>query len=461
MLRRLKFLIICLSCLLMSVSCKSLNDPEDAEDSAVFLNGQVLNSVTNTPVDSAVVRIFMTESEVFEMTDSDGNYNIEISVVATMDVDVIAFKESYVADTTTVLAVPGRTISVPTLFLEPTSQTPSNSGDAASIILAEQPIQNIGVRESGALETAELVFEAQDSTGSPLDLAHSVTVFFSIVAGPGGGEFISPQTATTANDGRVSVYLTSGTIAGIVQVQARVDVAEKTILSQPVAIAIHGGLPDGNHFCLAVEKVNFPGYNIFGLTDVITAYVGDKYTNPVRPGTVVYFSTTGGIIQGSAITDNQGLASVTLISAQPLPNHPTLGLGFATVTGTTADEDNNIISAETVVLFSGIPAISVIPMSINIPNGSSQTFCYTVSDQNGNPLAEGTSIAVTVDGENVKATGSLSKSFPDTQSKNWTSFSFALYDVLPDTSVAAPVSILIKTSGPNGFAELEIYGISN
>jgi len=206
---------------------------------------------------------------------------------------------------------------------------------------------------------------------------------------------------------------------------------------------------------------NFPGYNIFGLKDGIVAFVGDKYANPVRPETAVYFTTTGGIIEGSALTNEQGIGSVDLISAEPRPFHSTLGAGFATITASTVDENSATISRETIVLFSGIPQVSVTPTSINIPNEGSQSFSYYVGDQNGNPLAGGTSISVTVEGDDVDAQGDLSVLLPDTQSPAWTQFNFLVYDIADTVIVTKPVTIRISTTGPNGGGFITISGTSH
>jgi hypothetical protein len=194
--------------------------------------------------------------------------------------------------------------------------------------------------------------------------------------------------------------------------------------------------------------------------DGITAYVGDKYANPVRPNTAVYFTSTGGIIEGSALTSIQGIGTVNLISADPRPVHPTLGKGFATVTGSTIDENLTIISYSIPVLFSGIPWINITPMTFDIPNGGSQTFNYEVKDQNDNPLSSGTSISVNVEGENVKTGGEMSINVPDTQSKGWTKFSFFIYDSVDTLVVAKKITVRITTTGPNGDAQLTISGIS-
>ncbi len=236
--------------------------------------------------------------------------------------------------------------------------------------------------------------------------------------------------------------------AGVVQIIAEVNLGFRVIRSKPVNIAIHGGLPDYNHFSIAPEYLNFPGLVEYGLFNKISAYVGDKYSNPVKPNTVVYFSTTGGIIQGSAPTNEMGVAIVQLMSALPTPIHPTLGPGFATVRASTADENNQTISREIVVLFSGYPSnLSITPTTFSIPNGGSQAFNYTVADGNGNPIASGNTITVTVEG-NVKAQGDISINMPDTQSRGWTQFSFVVLDADPDKTEQAPVTIKIEVNGP-------------
>lgn len=460
-----KYLIIIISMILLFglfLNCESpTKSDEEDESQLVTLNGLVLNYSTDYPIENAIIKISDVSPEIIEMTDSLGRFSLEISVPNSMDIDVIVFKESYVPDTTTVLAVQGRTIDIPTFRLMPTDQTPNTSAEAASIALSSQSVVSIGVHESGAAETAKLTFVIQDSSGIPIDLEHSIEVEFTLGSGPGGGEFIYPTKVHTSDLGLASVYLTSGNKSGVVQIVAEATVNEKLIRSKPVAMSIHGGLPDQDHFSLAADVINIPGYNHFGVTDLITAYVGDKYGNPVKEGTAIYFTTTGGLIQGSAMTDDLGQASVSLISAEPRPNHEILGQGFATITASTVDEEQSSISSETIVLFSGIPNVTIEPTTFNIPNGGSQQFNYVVCDQNLNPLSSGTNISVTVDGELVEARGATDQTLSDTQSRFWTNFSFTLADANADTVVAKTIYIKVSTSGPNGSAAVEISGISN
>ncbi len=344
------------------------------------------------------------------------------------------------------------------ILLTPVNAGTVPSGDPVSIYLASQSVPSIGVKESGSIETAKLIFEVQDSAGVPVDLDHSVNVNFRLGASPGGGALLSPAIVTTNNFGQAEVNLTSGTKAGVVQIIATINLGSKKIISKPVSISIHGGLPDEAHFSIAPQLLNFPGYDISGLQDGMTAYVGDKYANPVKEKTSIYFTSTGGIIEGSALTNEIGIGSVNLISADPRPSDPLLGKGFAKVTATTSDENYNQISSSVYVLFSGTPQVSVTPTSFSIPNGGAQQFNYVVSDQNGNPLSSGTNISVSVQGENVGAQGDLSVQLPDTQSRGWTQFSFTVYDTADTLDVIKPVSIKISSDGPNGGSNLVISG---
>jgi hypothetical protein len=446
--------------LLLWVLLWNCDSPTKDEDKFAILSGQVLNSETLVPVTGAVV-VVLEYPQVSTLTEADGTFNLELEVAEATDVQLRAFKESFVSDTISILATPGRTVNSLSLSLEPTGSTPVVSGSAASIILYSVNPPAIGVRESGSPEVAEVTYQVQDSSGVPVDLEHSVTVNFLLGSTPGGGVFVSPMSSETGANGLATTSLFSGDSAGVVQIIAEVGIGGQTVRSKPVPVAIHGGLPDSAHFSLAVKKLNFAGYNIYGLTDQITAYVGDKYGNPVKPGTAVYFTTTGGIIEGSALTDDVGQASVNLISSAPKPIHPLLGAGFATITGRTADENQHQIESYATVLFSGIPQISVSPMSINVPDKGSQVFYYTVSDQNDNPLVEGTSISVTVVDGKVKANGNTSMSLPDTQSPSWASFSFTLTDADVDSNQTNSVSVKISTSGPNGKAEYTLSGVAH
>jgi hypothetical protein len=448
-------------------SCESDTQVTGGEDEpqtekTVKLSGQVVSQLTGVPIDSAQVWVNGLPGQLLFYTDSQGKFNRDITITSSVNLTLVVAKTYYITDSVNVYVSGNSDVTVPTIELEYKSTSSVPSGDPVSVFLLAQSASSIGVKESGAEETARITFVVQDSAGVPIDLDHSIDVRFKFGAGPGGGESLSPSSIKTNNSGQAAVNLTSGTKAGTVQIIAEITLGSKNITSLPVAIAIHGGLPDYAHFSIAPEKLNFPGYNIFGLTDPITAFVGDKYANPVRSLTSVYFTTTGGIIEGSIQTNSLGIGTSSLISALPKPNHSTWGPGFATITATTADENSLNISRDILVLFSGVPQLSASPNSFTIEEGGIVTFSYTLSDQNANPLAGGTTINVSVEGEDVKAQGDIAILLPDTQSRSWTQFSFVVWDAKVDTvNQFSPVVVSIKSDGPNGRAGVTLSGRKN
>lgn len=426
------------------------------------VTGQVINNLTGVPVDSANVLITGPSISINLVTDTQGKFSTEIETAVNVNISIFTSKSGFTTDTSVAVVIPSTALNLDLINLKPiTSGTPP-SGDPVSIFLASQSTTSIGVKASGSIETASLIFEIRDSSNTAIDIAHSVEVKFNIVAAPGGGEIISPSSVNSNNLGQATVNITSGTVAGVVQIRAQIDLPTVTIYSDPVSVAIHGGLPDLNHFSIIPALVNFPGLDQFNNMQVSVS-VGDKYSNPVKTGTVVHFETTGGIIEGSIATDNQGGGSAKLYSGNPKPIHPTLGPGFATVTASTVDENHVTITRDAVILFSGIPSVSITPTTFAIPNGGSQAFTITVADENGNPLAKGTTILVTADAANldyISLQGQIDNELPDTQSQSWTQFSFTLFDAYPGTDELMGVSITIKVNGPNGLAEKTIIGSS-
>lgn len=434
---------------------------DDDTGGVVTLTGQVLDTQTNNPVAGAFVRVLPFDL-LFE-TDEEGRYSFDVEVDSTMELNVTVTKDGYGSQSTEVLALAGRNINVPTLRITRITGEEQTSGMASNILLLDQSSQSIGVKESGSEEVASITFQLADSLGRPVVLDNAADVTFSLGVQPGGGEFIHPTTARTDNNGQVTVNLSSGTRAGVVQILAEAVVGTETIRSKPVSVAIHGGLPDQAHFSIGPEVFNFPGLRRYGLEDNISIIVGDKYGNPVRPGTAVYFTTDHGVIEGSVLTDDQGRGTVSLLSANPLPSD-----GIALITASTADENEQQIEAQTAVVMSGVPVVTVSPTEAVL----GQTYDLTVVDQNGNPLAPGTSISVQVEGTKVKAVGNTNVQIDDTaflggltyghvaRGAGITQFRFRAVEDLEIDEDGTPTveTITILVSGPNGSIEIVLGG---
>lgn len=326
----------------------------------------------------------------------------------------------------------------------------SGSGHASSIVLASASHASIGVRHTGSNETARLVFEVRDRSGRPVDASHRATVRFTLTQVPGGGAFLDPDTAVTDALGLVTVHLNAGVRAQSVQVRAQVVGSET--FSDAVRVAIHGGPPHADHFSFAVEDLNVPGLLEFGLIDRVTAFVGDRHGNPVPPGTVVYFSTTGGIIQAAAATDDHGRAAVDLVTAEPLPNRvPAFSdsAGTARISVQTIGEDlAPIIRSELAVVFSGTTELIVEPATFVIPLGGSQDFTVTVWDrEHHNPLTQGTRIVFAASLGTIA--GQSSVTLPDTRDRRRTQFVFRLENSPAGLLLVGPdrVKVALRSGG--------------
>jgi hypothetical protein len=341
----------------------------------------------------------------------------------------------------------------------------TGTGAAATIAFIDASLNDISVREVGGNETTLLTFEARDSLGAAVDSSHRANVTFYISSGPGGGEYISPTSSITqSSTGRVQTTLSSGTKAGVVQIVAQTTVASRTIRSAPVIVNIFGGFPDQAHFSIGPAKLNFPGYDILNLTNTITVIAGDKYSNPVRPGTAVYFRTTGGTINvpSTAYTTDDGVAAATLRSGNPRPYDPILGAGFAYITASTVGESANTVKDSTVVLFSGISQIhGLSTTTFAVPaGGSSGPISFKVTDENGNPLSSGTVITLTLQYTappnttiNLAITGDINVTLGDVQVKGpgTTDFSFQVVDqTVGGVPTPIPVTVVISVTSPNG-----------
>jgi hypothetical protein len=327
---------------------------------------------------------------------------------------------------------------------------------AASIVFVGATDQNIAIRGSGLNETSFLTFEVRDSLGLPVQAANKITVNFSILGGPGGGEYVFPVSQQTDTvTGKVTTRVTSGTKAGIIQVYATARVGTKTITSSPVRLTVSGGLPAQERFTISREKANLAGGVLAGLQSRISVLVGDKEGNPVIANTAVYFTTTGGIIQPSTQTDQNGGASVNLITGNPQPPG-----GIATITARTVGDSGRIVSRSIPVVFSGPTRIIGPASGFSIQDGGTYAFTYNVQDANGNPLSAGTSITVSASGPgsaDLLLTGDVAANVPDTDDPAFTSFAVTVTDTKTG-GVSGPVTIKISVASQNGNATYSISG---
>lgn len=440
----------------------------------VTISGEVVNENTGSSIENAIVQITApADLQQLAQTDANGAYVFsDVRVDSTIDVTIEATKEGFNTVTLTVLAVPERDIQVPAIELNDGSTgggdeeggVGGESAGVASIILTGVTNETINIAETGGIVNTAFTYVLQDSAGRNIGTNNAVDVQFSILQGPGGGEGITPEVVRSNSNGRVTSNLFAGNTAGVVQIEALVERTDigLNIRSKPVAITIHGGFPDLDHFSIAPDKYNFEGYNVNNNRNLLTVILGDEFSNPVKPGTAVYFSSTGGVIEGSGQghTDDQGQVSVELISGDPRPNDTQTinGSGFggrpglSTVTARTINGDSQFIEKSVNVVFSTSEAlISANPTTFDLdPNGGA-SFSYTVTDLNGNPMAAGTTIVVE-GGEGIEVTGDNDFTLGNhvLPGPGSTEFNFSIRDTDNESNDPADLTISIEVTSPLG-----------
>lgn len=474
----------------MGVGC----DVGGGGSNAVTLSGRVLDASSN-PVSDALVTFQFTdgtgeEVERTAQTDSVGHFSKSLEVDETVEVVITASKKEASVQQVRQVSPDAGSMNELAFTLSIGGEENREPGRPTNVILQDQSASAIRVQESGGTSVARLTFQVVDSTGKAIDIDQAVDVNFRFGKQPGDAT-LTPSTVTTNGQGQATVNVLSGKTAGVVQVVATTQRSDGTELkSKPVGLTVHGGLPNKCHFSLAPAQFNFPGLTDFGVSNSINVFVGDKYGNPVVPGTSVYFTTNAGLIGGSAQTDDQGRGSVSLTSAQPRPDGGVATIRAETVgtddVNTIVDPDNcpdpaetgneNTISETIPVVFSGRPEVVVDPDSA----GLGATYDLTVWDaQNENPLAPGTTIQVEAEGTNVKAVGHTEVTLDDTSIIDSTGNGFGPEDVVtgdgittfnfevvadvegkenPKEPVAEAVTITVE--GPNGSLQVVLSGSS-
>jgi len=471
-----------------------------AGSSEATVAGQALDAASDPVVGAQVIIAFTDETgeqvEETTTTDSTGRFNERIDVDEPTEVVITVSKQGVDVRQTRQVS-PDAGASDLSFTLDIGGEENREPGRPTDIVLQDQSASSIRVQESGGTSVARLTFQVVDSTGKAIQADRAVDVDFRFGQRPEGTS-LTPSTVETNGQGQATVNVSSGKTAGVVQVVAETQRPDGTTFqSKPVGLSVHGGLPNKCHFSLAPDQFNFPGLVNLGATTPIQVFVGDKFGNPVVPGTSVSFSTNAGLIGGSLQTDDQGRGSVTLTSAQPLPS---ANGGVGTVRAETVGTDDvntivnpnncpdpastgneNTISRAIPIVFSGRPEVEVNPMSIEpSPTDLPQTYDLTVRDvENGNPLTPGTSIQVEAEGTKVKAVGNTDVTLDDTALRDddedgfdagdivnmeeTTAFTFRVVED-PDAEVPGESrveTVTITVDGPNGNLEVVLTPTSS
>ncbi len=460
---------ICLLVLLL-VSCQS------ADDDSVTIQGTVQDNDTGVGLENAAVIISSSGdlNGTFTSSDSTGAYIFrDLNVSEATDLGIRASLSGYETLTKNVTALPGQLINLNFNLVEETDDTPDpGTGDGggddivegepgvpAAITLLNVSEESINIRQTGGISSTTFSFVIQDSAGRAMDASSPVTVNFRIINGPDGGEAVVPTTVETNDEGKVVTSLFSGDSAGVVRVEAYINREDgETISSKPVLVAIHGGFPSSDHFFVSTPNRNIEGYgyiypeapeNIYS----IIASVGDRFGNPVKQGTSVDFrSLNSGIVQGSAVTNDDGFAGVRYFPNGATPSGHPNGIGFFDVQAHTVDEDNNSINRTITLLFTTRTAIiTFTDTDFDVPANGSDNVAFTVTDLNGYPMAAGTTISVSSTA-GIEVAGDASVKLGDyfTGGLGVTEFTITLSDIDETSSATVASSVTVTVTTPSG-----------
>ncbi|MBI4809935.1 MAG: hypothetical protein HY800_00495, partial [Ignavibacteriales bacterium] len=370
--------------------------------------GRVFDSQSKLPLNNAWVTMLTNILVDSIQTSFSGEYSFSIDLHGLPSIPGLlkVEKNGYKTQSVDFNVDAGKTFNNDFYLVRDTTTGVRDSSDtglyAHSIAFINMTSREISVYGVGGTESTILTWEVRDSLGFPIDIDHRDTVEFELIGEPVvGGAYVSPPRALTNVSGRVATTVNSGTKSGVLQFVAKLrrDSDSTWIQSTPVIITVNAGLPDQAHFSIAAYKINFAAYDWLGRRDPITVQVGDKYSNPVKLSTAVYFSTTGGIINASGFTDKNGQAVVDLHSGNPHPPDVIFGIpNMAKVAAVTMGENGVPVHDTIYVLFSGWSMIKDVSAdSFFVPGGgSSGRIYYRVADRFDNPLSEGTHISVSL-----------------------------------------------------------------
>ncbi|MFT7243002.1 MAG: hypothetical protein ACI82A_000344 [Candidatus Azotimanducaceae bacterium] len=282
----------------------------------------------------------------------------------------------------------------------------------------------IFIRESGGTSSAFVVFQVLDVLGQP---APEQNVSFTLTSTVGDlnlqNEIAGVSTGLTNADGKATAIVNAGFIATTVRVRASLivdtdDDGDKTdapagaatLVTLSDQLSINTGIADQNSLTLATTSFNFEGTNFDGETIQLTAFLADRFNNPVA-GTSVQFRSEFGSIVPACTTGAAGTCAVTLTSANPRtpldPNVSNLELS-------TASCASPLIVEESVTITSGAGDTNYTVSSVNrVETTAADTLLTLTTDYTVDSDGSGiTCVTVACSGEaNLKIT--YTRAFPD------------------------------------------------
>ena len=194
-----------------------------------------------------------------------------------------------------------------------TPPTVSTTPNSISFLQAQPTnITLKGMGGAGLVETSIVSFVVKDVANNP---SANQTVDFSLNTTVGGLS-ITPTSAVSDASGIVRTIVNSGTIATPVRVTATVRGSNPSISVQSDQLVVSTGVPAQDGFSVSFSNLNSESFNHDGVNVAVIARLSDHFHNPVPDGTAVSFTTSAGAIQPSCVTIG-GACTVNWISQNP------------------------------------------------------------------------------------------------------------------------------------------------
>tara|TARA_R110000765_G_scaffold70253_8_gene136295 strand:- start:23007 stop:25616 length:2610 start_codon:yes stop_codon:yes gene_type:complete len=204
------------------------------------------------------------------------------------------------------------------------------AADIGSIEFVSATPENIGIIGAGIVsgsESSTVIFKVKDTDGNPYN---NRAVNFALNTSVGGIN-LSQTVATSNAQGIVQTVVNSGSVGATVRVTASTETLDGSVVfTQSSQLVISTGIPDQDSFSLSRGIANPEAWDDDGVEVPVIVYMADAFNNPVPDDTAIFFTTEGGSIESSCLTDN-GRCSVNWRSQNPRPAGQRLTNSFCSV----------------------------------------------------------------------------------------------------------------------------------
>ncbi|MCI0706462.1 MAG: Ig-like domain-containing protein [Ignavibacteriae bacterium] len=422
--------------------------------------GTVVNNIGSVPIGGVSV-YDLNNVGVSDITAVDGSYELNYTLEDPYATSVVAIVNDFDPDTIAVTVNPGQDAVANFRLDESLFQIPlpPSVRYPAQIAFISASTSDIFVSGVGALENSILTYEVRDSLGAAIDASrrayatYNLNFFPDLFATGGTPPTLIPSADSTDDVGRLRVNVSSGTQAGVVQIEVTINAPGGTIRSQPVRVNVSSGFPDQAHFNLTTVNRNFPGLDKYFVRTNITVQVADKFGNPVQnPTAVAFFTRNGSITSNNSVTGADGFLTQELISGNPFPEAASaftaFGNGYSYVVAQTLGEGGAQVIDSLLMLWTGEPIIVKTggPATFALANGGSDgPFSFTVMDRFGHPMSAGTQINASGTGLIVDGDANITMLDTFTSGPGTTDFTVSISDADPADTDPPAVTILTVT----------------